>query len=140
MHIEKTTKNNIDKLREFINKVPTIKEIDEDILDNAVILRDSEEIKAIISYEDYSNKGLIRYFIFQKEVSFDYLKDMLEYLKEIARNKNIICLLSVVDQKELIAFFNNLGFLPFSIDDIYIDELSLGNTIYKNAQGMIYYL
>ena len=46
----------------------------------------------------------------------------------------------MVDQKELMNFFNNLGFVPYSVDDIYIDETSLGDTVYKKAQGMLYYV
>ena len=59
---------------------------------------------------------------------------------ENAKKENIKTLLSVVDQKELMNFFNNLGFVPYSVDDIYIDETSLGNTVYKKAQGMLYYV
>lgn len=140
MHIEKINDNNIDKIKSFINRVPTINQIDEDILKNAIILMDMNEIKGIISYEKYIDRGLIRYFIFQKDVPFEELKQMVEYMSECAKNNNIKSLLSVVEQKELIIFFNDLGFLPFSIDNIYIDEVSLGNTVYKKSQGMICYL
>lgn len=140
MHIEKINDNNIDKIKSFINRVPTINQIDEDILKNAIILMDMNEIKGIISYEKYIDRGLIRYFIFQKDVPFEELKQMVEYMSECAKNNNIKSLLSVVEQKELIIFFSDLGFLPFSIDNIYIDEVSLGNTVYKKSQGMICYL
>lgn len=140
MHIEKINDNNIDKIKSFINRVPTINQIDEDILKNAIILVDMNEIKGIISYEKYIDRGLIRYFIFQKDVPFEELKQMVEYMSECAKNNNIKSLLSVVEQKELIIFFSDLGFLPFSIDNIYIDEVSLGNTVYKKSQGMICYL
>lgn len=140
MQVENINESNAEIIRNFIKRVPTIKEIDEDVLKNIVVLKDDISIKGIISYETYIDLGLIRYFIFQKDVSFKDLKELFNVLLEKAKKENIKILLSVVDQKELLEFFNNLGFIPYSVDDIYIDETSLGNTVYKNAQGMLYYI
>lgn len=140
MQVESINESNIGIVRNFIKRVPTIKEIDEDVLKNIVILKDELGIKGIISYETYIDKGLIRYFIFQKDVSFKNLKELFSVMLENAKKEHIKILLSVVDQKELLNFFNNLGFIPYSVDDIYIDETSLGNTVYKQAQGMLYYI
>ena len=140
MQVDNVSDSNIELIRNFIKRVPTIKEIDEDVLKNIVMLYDNEGIKGIISYETYMDKGLIRYFIFQKDVSFKDLKQLFKTMLENAKKENIKTLLSVVDQKELMNFFNNLGFVPYSVDDIYIDETSLGETVYKKAQGMLYYI
>ncbi|UKI50439.1 MAG: hypothetical protein L6U99_03145 [Clostridium sp.] len=46
--------------------MPSIKEIDDDIISNAIIALDNNKIVGCISYEEYGLKGLIRYFIFKK--------------------------------------------------------------------------
>lgn len=138
MQVEKVNDNNIELIRQFIKRIPSIEEIEEDLLDKMIVLRENENIKGIISYERYLNKGLIRYFIFQKDIPFDDLKKMVFQMIENAKKENVELLLSVVDQKELVNFFENLGFKSFSVKNIYIDETSLGNTIYNKALGMLY--
>ena len=138
MIIENINENNKKMIENFIKKIPTIDEIDKEIFEKFVIVRDEEEVKGIISYEKYYDKGLIRYFIFQKDVSFDYLEMLFNKLKESAGKEVITTFVTVIEDENLCYFFKKLGFKLINVDKIYLSETSLKDTIYRDALGMIY--
>ena len=133
MIIENINENNKNIVLTFIKKIPTIEAIEEDILENIVLIRNEKEVLGIISYEKYSDKGLIRYFIFQKDVSYVKLEMLFKTMKENAKNDEIKHLITVIEEKELVTFFNKLGFKKIDTDKIYLFETSLVDTIYSNA-------
>lgn len=137
MQVENINDNNILLIKKFIQKIPNL-EVEEDILSKATILKEDGSVKGMISYEVYSDKGLIRYFIFQKDVSFDNLTNLFNKMLENAKEEGIKKIITVIQQSELILFFEQLGFVLLPVDGIYIGETSLKNTIYEQAIGMIY--
>lgn len=138
MIIENINEFNKMLVDDFIKKIPTINKIEDDILENMVIIREENKVVGIISYEDYSEKGLIRYFIFQKDVLFEDLEKLFEEMKKKTINKGIKSLMTVIEDNELVNFFNKLGFKKIDIKRVYLSETSLGDTIYSNAICMIY--
>lgn len=138
MIIENINEFNKMLVNEFIKKIPTINKIEDDILENMVIIREENKVVGIISYEDYLEKGLIRYFIFQKDVLFEDLEKLFEEMKKKTINKGIKSLMTVIEDNELVNFFNKLGFKKIDIKRVYLSETSLGDTIYSNAICMIY--
>lgn len=137
MIIENINENNKNLVLTFIKRIPTIEIIEEDVLENIVLIRDEKEVLGIISYEIYLDKGLIRYFIFQKDVAYEELEKLFKTMKEKAKNDEIKHLITVIEEKELVTFFNKLGFKKIDTDKIYLFETSLVDTIYSNATVMI---
>lgn len=137
MIIENINENNKNLVLTFIKRIPTIEIIEEDILENIVLIRDEKEVLGIISYENYLDKGLIRYFIFQKDVAYEELEKLFKTMKEKAKNDEIKHLITVIEERELVMFFNKLGFKKIDTDKIYLFETSLVDTIYSNAIVMI---
>lgn len=138
MIIENINENNKNLVLTFIKRIPTIEAIEEDVLENIVLIRNEKEVLGIISYENYLDKGLIRYFIFQKDVAYEELEKLFKTMKEKAKNDEIKHLITVIEEKELVTFFNKLGFKKIDTDKIYLFETSLVDTIYSNAIVMIY--
>lgn len=138
MIIENINENNKNLVLTFIKRIPTIEVIEEDVLGNIVLIRDEKEVLGIISYENYLDKGLIRYFIFQKDVAYEELEKLFKTMKEKAKNDEIKHLITVIEERELVTFFNKLGFKKIDTDKIYLFETSLVDTIYSKAIVMIY--
>lgn len=138
MIIENINENNKNLVLTFIKRIPTIEVIEEDVLENIVLIRDEKEVLGIISYENYLDKGLIRYFIFQKDVAYEELEKLFKTMKEKAKNDEIKHLITVIEERELVTFFNKLGFKKIDTDKIYLFETSLVDTIYSKAIVMIY--
>lgn len=138
MIIEKINEFNKKMLEEFIKRIPSIKEIEEDILDNMFIVRNDANVLGMISYENYIDKGLIRYFIFQKDVEFDDLKMLFKKMELKAIEDKIKYLITVIEEKELMYFFERLEFNRIDINKIYLFETALVDTIYSNAICMIH--
>lgn len=137
MIIENINENNKNLVLTFIKRIPTIEVIEEDVLENIVLIRDEKEVLGIISYENYLDKGLIRYFIFQKDVAYEELEKLFKRMKEKAKNDEIKHLITVIEERELVTFFNKLGFKKIDTDKIYLFETSLIDTIYSKAIVMI---
>ncbi|MBQ8292980.1 MAG: hypothetical protein IJX78_04125 [Bacilli bacterium] len=137
MRIEKINSENIKEIKRFIRRIPGISEINEEILNRVLILRNDFEIKAIISYECFSNKGLIRYFIFHKDVDFEELEMLVEEMIKNTKEESINLVLTVIDDESLVPFFEKLGFHKCLIENVYIGEVSLENTLYHNAIGLV---
>ncbi len=138
MIIENVNEFNKKMVDTFIKKIPTIGEIEDDILENMLVIRNDISVLGMISYENYLDKGLIRYFIFQKDVLFDELLLLFNQMKNKATKDNIRKLITVIEDKELMLFFQKLGFKRVDIDNIYLFETALVDTIYSDAICMIY--
>ena len=138
MIIENINETNKKMLENFIKRIPTIKEIEDDVMNNMILMRDENKVLGIISYENYIDKGLIRYFIFQKDVHFEQLKILFDEMKKKSVNDGIKYLITVINENELVDFFSKLGFKKIMLENIYLNETSLINTIYETAIGMIY--
>ena len=138
MKIENVNEFNKKMVDTFIKRIPTIIEVEDDILQNMLVIRNDNSVLGIISYENYLDKGLIRYFIFQKDVLFDDLILLFNRMKNKAIQDNIKKLITVIEEEELILFFQKLGFKKIDINNIYLFETALADTIYSDAICMIY--
>ena len=71
--VEKINDSIFNNAVEFLTSIPSIDKIDEKILKNACIAFDEDKIVGCISFEEFTDKGLIRYFVFKKVLSIEYL-------------------------------------------------------------------
>ena len=131
--IEKIDSSNFQGVIDFLKSVPSIEKIDEDILDNACIACNDEKIVGCISFEKYSDKGLIRYFVFKKVLAIEYLEDLMSCLEETAVNNGINKLVCVAECSQIEELFKNLNFVPITQKNIFINEEHVLNTSFKSA-------
>jgi len=127
-----------EKVMNFLQGVHSLKEIEEELFENAVIIINDGEISGMITYELFRQKALIRYFIFEKEIEEKYLIDMYEKffynLKENKINKVFV----IINNENVKQMFNNLGFQEFPKESFFLTEESIMDTKYKNAIVMCY--
>lgn len=137
MEIENINENNASQIKQFIQRIPGF-EIEEKILSKVTILKENDIIKGMISYENYVSNGLIRYFIFQKDVAFEDLELLFKEMVKRIKTEGISKIITIIQQDELKSFFEKLKFNEIAIDKIYIGEKELRSFLKEPAMAMIY--
>lgn len=137
MEIENINENNASQIKQFIQRIPGF-EIEEEILSKVTILKENDIIKGMISYENYVSNGLIRYFIFQKDVAFEDLELLFKEMVKRIKTEGISKIITIIQQDELKSFFEKLKFNEIAIDKIYIGEKELRSFLKEPAMAMIY--
>lgn len=132
MEIISVDKNNIDDVIDFLKEVSLVSDINEDVLLNGEVVFDGQII-GLLSFEEFCSVGLIRYFIFRKSVTNDLIKKLFNKIVSKAKNKNIDLLITLVVKKEARLIFKSIGFNEISNDDVYIDEININETKFKDA-------
>ncbi|MBE6137875.1 MAG: GNAT family N-acetyltransferase [Erysipelotrichaceae bacterium] len=139
LQIVKIDENNYNSAYNFLKTVPSISAIDDAILKNGVIILDDERVIGSISFEIYDHIGLIRYFVFKKNLSRPLLKNLMEQLEENARSIDLYKIACVADNNQIEELFKELGFLKLE-KKIYINEdiitesnFSSSNFLYKEV-------
>lgn len=118
---------------EFLKTVPSIENVDERILNNACIAYENDKIVGCISFEEFSDKGLIRYFVFKKVLSIEYLEALLKALEERAKDEQIHMLVCIAESSQIEELFTSLGFQPVEKKNIFINEENVKYTNFKSA-------
>ena len=121
------------KTIDFLKSVPSIESIEENILKNACIALNDDKIVGCISYEEFTCKGLIRYFVFKKALDLDYLEKLLEELRKNALKNNIKEFICVAESDQIKDLFKSLNFKDIKESKIFIDEESVTNTNFKSS-------
>ena len=121
------------KTIDFLKSVPSIESIEENILKNACIALNDDKIVGCISYEEFTCKGLIRYFVFKKALDLDYLEKLLEELRKNALKNNIKEFICVAESDQIKDLFKSLNFKDIRESKIFIDEESVTNTNFKSS-------
>ena len=85
----------------FLSNISSVTEIDEDIISSGVALLDDNQVKGYITYEKFCEYGLIRYFIFQKNLPSSFITDMFSSLVLRAKNDEIESFISIGKTQEL---------------------------------------
>jgi hypothetical protein len=140
INIEKIDANYFNKTVDFLKSVPSIESVDDKILKNACIALEEDRIVGCISYEEFSDKGLIRYFVFKKILDMSYLDDLLDKLKENAINNNIKEFVCVAESEQIKELFKNLDFNEINDKQIYIEEENVMDTNFKMSSFLNMYL
>ena len=109
-------------VKDFLLSVKTIKDIDEDVLKNAIIVVDNNDILGAVSYEKFGISGLIRYFVFKRNLTNDTVVSLFKMLEEAAYDDYIKDIYCVVNNGPIEELFNELGFLKEKYKMLFIDE------------------
>ena len=133
MTFECVKDSNFKLVHDFLLGVSSIDNIDDSILKNAVIAIENDKIVGCISFEEYDKFGLIRYFVFKKILSNDFLDDLISKLIINAGLMKLKKLLCVADSVQIYDLFINLGFEQIS-NQIFINEDKLENTSFSKSK------
>ena len=112
----------------FLSNISSVTEIDEDIISSGVALLDDNQVKGYITYEKFCEYGLIRYFIFQKNLPSSFITDMFSSLVLRAKNDEIESFISIGKTQEVIDLFNELAFYQIEQDNFLINGQKLRGT------------
>ena len=140
INIEKIDDTYFDKVIEFLKSVPSIEAVDDKILKNACIAIEEGKIVGCISYEEFSDKGLIRYFVFKKVLDMSYLDGLINKLKTNAIKNNIKEFVCVAENEQIKELFKNLEFEEITDKQIYIEEDNVLDTNFKMSSFLNIYL
>lgn len=138
LDIKKVDDVSINKVKEFLMSVPSIQEIDDGILRNAIYVSENGDILGAISYEKFDVKGIIRYFVFKRILEEDVISRLFEQLKAEGVKNKVKILYCVVDNDVIEELFLNLGFKRVENKVMYIDEKPFQMLNYNNARIMEY--
>lgn len=129
-----------EKIMSFLQGVHALKEIEEELFDNAVIITDEEEVYGMITYEIFRKKALIRYFVFDKDVEEKHLIEMYEKFFQNLQSKEIQKVFVIISNEVVKKMFCDLGFKEFPKALFFLTEESILETKYKNALVLCYEL
>lgn len=130
--VEKINNDNMEKIISFLTSVPSISTIDENIIKNSAAIIDDDKVVGSISFEQYDSIGLIRYFVFKRNMSNELLKNMIDSLNSTAIQKGITELVCIADNVPVFELFTELGFKEIN-KNIFINEEKSINTSYGNS-------
>ena len=133
MNFECVMDSNFKLVHDFLLGVSSIDSIDDRILKNAVIALENDKIVGCISFEEYDRFGLIRYFVFKKILSNDFLDVLISKLVINAGIMDLKKLICVADSEQIFDLFINLGFEQIN-NQIFINEDKLENTSFNKSK------
>lgn len=136
IEIVDVNEDNFNKAYSFLKEVKALKNIEEEIVRNASVIVDKEDVVGAISYEKFGVYGLIRYFIFKKYVDDETIERLFSKLETRAQTDNISYLFSIVVENDVIDLFKNLSFFTMDKNNMFIEEERLADSKYKNTTVM----
>ena len=132
MKVEKINDENKMMVINLLNNVNGLT-IENHILNNCcVLLNDSEDIVGTISYEQYDNIAIVRYFVFKRNVMNDELLYLYNFLEKELRIKKIENVAAIINSNEVKDVFEYLGFRKIDKNKVYFDETVFMKTHYKD--------
>lgn len=120
--VEHINEKSFEKAKNFLLSVPSIKEIEDEVLKKATLVFDNDNIVGGISYEVFSQTGLVRYFVFKKVLSEDLIKELFYEMERSAKEEGIEQIFCVVNNENIENLFVSLGFYFVDKDYTFIDE------------------
>lgn len=127
------------KVQKFLNNLESISSVESNLVENGVAIKDDENnIYGFITYENYNEYGLIRYFIFQKQIEIDYIYQMFKELCVVAKQRGYQALISIGKNQEVINLFTNLDFKTIDKTNFLIGGKTIIGTDLESASILKY--
>ena len=122
--------NIANKIMTFLKSIDTIASVEENLITNGVALK----------HEEYSEYGLIRYFIFQKQIALGKVIEMFDSLCDVARLRELAGLISIGKNQEVIDLFESLGFNKIDKENFLVGGKTVYGTDLENATILLHKL
>ncbi|MFI3329183.1 MAG: hypothetical protein R3Y05_01705 [bacterium] len=135
--IKKVTEENYGLAMKFLQNVPSIKDIDEEVLYNASLLYDDTEISGAVAFEKFHSYALVRYFIFKRHIEAEVIKELFLSLEDSAKECNMKFIFSVVTTDDIESLFKELSFKEIDKEKVFIDEENFLKSKFKDTKMMI---
>lgn len=127
------------KVQKFLNNLESISSVESNLVENGVAIKDDENnIYGFITYENYNEYGLIRYFIFQKQIEIDYIYQMFKELCIVAKQRGYHALISIGKNQEVINLFTDLDFKVIDKTNFLIGGKTIIGTDLESASILKY--
>lgn len=135
MKIIKYSENIKNKLIELLSNINNLL-IEEDVIKNcSILINDNEDIVGLISYEQFGKVGLIRYFIYKKNIDSEYLVQLYQDLEQTLKDEGINKILGIVNSNDIKKIFLKIGFKDINCNDVFFEETVLCKSMYKNSEA-----
>ncbi len=132
MIVERINKESESLVIDLLKNVNGLK-IEESIMKNClVLLNDNKDIVGTISYEQFNNYALVRYFVFKRNIDYKDLLLLYNSLEKELNNKRIEASIAIINSNEVKTVFKYLGFNKIDKKLIYFDETVFTKTNYKD--------
>ncbi len=135
--IKRVTEENYGLAKKFLQNVPSISDVDDNVLENASLLFDDTEISGAIAFEKFHSYALVRYFIFKRHIDAQIIKELFLSLEDSAKEQNMKYIFSVVTTNDIEELFTSLSFTEVNKDKVFIDEEMFVKSKFKDTKMMI---
>lgn len=135
--IRKVNEENYGLAKKFLQNVPSISDIDDEVLLNASLLYDDNEISGAIAFEKFHAYALVRYFIFKRHVDAEIIKELFFSLEDSAKQNKMRYIFSVVTSSDIEELFKSLSFDEVDKEKVFIDEEMFVMSKFKDTKMMM---
>lgn len=139
MEIKSVDKDNLEEITSFLENLGIIKELNSNVVLNGEYVYD-EEVIGFLSFEEFNKIGLIRYFVFKKVVDKKIINKLFYEITKKAKARKLEFLITLVVKEEAINIFKELGFELADSNDVFIEEVNIKDTRFKDAITLKYEL
>lgn len=137
MEVISVNEENIKDVINFLNELAVINDVNYEVVMNGEFVFE-DKIIGLLSFEQFNKIGLIRYFIFKKVVPSALIFTLFNKIVEKAKRKTIDSLITMVVKNEAIEIFKELGFNNIEKEDVYIEEMNIMDSKFKDAVVLRY--
>lgn len=113
-----------DHVLEFMKRVTTLETVNDEIIEQSILIKESNKVTGMVSFESFDQIGMIRYFIYDQHIVPDLLVNMFFELYRCAKEKEINQLVAIASHPYARQLFEVLGFVEMKkTADINVPEL-----------------
>ena len=117
-----------DHVLDFMKRVTTLETVNDGIIEQSILIKESDKVTGMVSFESFDQIGMIRYFIYDQHIVPDLLVNMFFELYRCAKEKEINQLVAIASHPYARQLFEVLGFVEIkkttdiSVPDLLKDE------------------
>lgn len=128
MIIEKEVKRyeatDYEHVLDFMKRVTTLETINNEIIEQSILIKESDKVAGMVSFEVFDQIGMIRYFIYDQHIVPDLLVNMFFELYRCAKEREINQLIAVASHPYARQLFELLGFVEMKkTNDLNVPDL-----------------
>ena len=113
-----------DHVLDFMKRVTTLETVNDEIIEQSILIKESDKVNGMVSFESFDQIGMIRYFIYDQHIVPDLLVNMFFELYRCAKEKEINQLVAIASHPYARQLFEVLGFVEIKkTTDINVPDL-----------------
>lgn len=113
-----------DHVLDFMKRVTTLETVNDEIIEQSILIKESDKVTGMVSFESFDQIGMIRYFIYDQHIVPDLLVNMFFELYRCAKEKEINQLVAIASHPYARQLFEVLGFVEIKkTTDINVPDL-----------------